>query len=114
MLFEGEGTVCAAQKGKRRQDGTFLYYPMLAIAMTDEDPIRRFGAFLKGGSYFFKKPTGNMRKPQYGWRVYGRVEVERVFSVIRPWLSPRRIQQFEDTIAAYRASRRRPGYSDNL
>ena len=111
MLFEGEGCVCAGQKGRKRKDGTFLMYPVLSIGMTDEDPVRRFGEFITGGTFYAVPRNGN-RKRIYGWRVYGRTEIERVFAVLRPWLSLRRVQQFEDTLDAYRLSRHRAGYSD--
>lgn len=55
-------------------------------------------------------PYSNQSKPHWKptWRYYcyGRDRVQLIFNSFRPWLSPRRVAQFEQKIAAARPPRR--------
>jgi len=94
-LFEGEGSV--------RCDRTCV---RIALTMCDEDVVRRWGQAVGAGKLYGPyPPRGTGTKPQWQWTVQKLVDVEAVYIRLYPWLGSRRMQQFDDAMAKYRAAR---------
>lgn len=92
-FFEGEGCV-SCYTGTHR----FL---IITITQADIEPLERFrDAF--GGNICgpYNKPN---RKTTWRLNLGGLVGVERAYAGMKPWLSKRRIKQFEKAIKAYKA-----------
>ncbi len=88
-LFEGEGTV-GPFGGKR--------HPRMSIHMTDREPLELIQRIL-GGTLRGPYPKAGNRKPQWAWRLNGWTDIEQAYALIGEWLSPRRREQFERTLA---------------
>lgn len=100
-LFEGEGSVYAntVRQGAYRQ-------AHLALTMTDEQPVRRFAAIVGANVYGPFQPAAG-RKQIWRASLTSHVGISVVFTLLRPWLSPRRIVQFERVLLECR-----PVYAD--
>ena len=92
-LFEGEGSV------RKPNKATTWGAWQIAIAMTDKEPLERvskiFGGTVKG-PYNHKAPEGKVYKPHYRWYLHGYRTVKEIYDLIKSFLSPRRISQFEE------------------
>jgi hypothetical protein len=87
-LFEGEGTV--GHWGS----------VMCAVSMTDLEPLERLERTLGGKiSGPYHHPSGH--KSHWRWYLVGAEQVRDVFEQLRPWLSPRRVTQFQDALDSW-------------
>jgi len=84
-LFEGEGSIYM-----NTVNGGKSSYPRIAIAMTDEDVIRRFGEVVGITHYTLRKDNTPNRKPAWEWRTGVREEVIRILSMMLPYFGNRR------------------------
>jgi len=87
-LYEGEGN-CHTRRGAKGAD--------LQIAMCDKEPLLKFQGVLGGnlsGPHPPKSPEPNA-KPYYTWSMGNWSKVEKVINLLSPYLSPRRLGQFE-------------------
>jgi hypothetical protein len=92
-LFEGEGWVACLPAGGI----------VVVIGMTDKDVLRRVQT-LFGGSLNGPYPRKNERaKPMFVWKVSGIRNAELIFELISPFLGERRLAQFTEAIAKWRA-----------
>ncbi len=80
-LFEGEGRLMV--RGKQRQ-------PILALAMTDEDVVRRFAAIVECGTVNSYRAYQPNRKRQWQWSVGGKDDVLTVLGLFWEFLGERR------------------------
>jgi hypothetical protein len=91
-LYEGEGSVYGHKDGAR-----------LSLSMTDREPVERFALYLGA------KVDGPYTREDYKpvWRVVigSRRRIRAAFEAFRPWLSPRRIGQFEAALGAIQVQR---------
>ena len=95
-LFEGEGSIYINKTpGRLRKDGSrpVYYYPVLAVAMSDEDVIRKFhrivGLGVVNGPYELRE--GN--KPMWYWRAQGK-QAYQVMKWMLPYLCSRRTNRW--------------------
>lgn len=87
-LFEGEGWVGTHPNGP----------PRMAVNMSDLEPLVRIQTLLGGhitGPYI-RNPA---HKPLWSWRQQGFGPVEVARRLLGPWLSPRRLAQFDTAFA---------------
>jgi hypothetical protein len=112
-LFEGEGTVCTFPVTKntswKRKDGTVKYgnvttilHYCAAIQMTDVEPLERFHAAVGGlgritGPYSRPKDR-RKHAPYWQWQVSKKSDIEKLYEILKPMLSARRIKQFERSL----------------
>lgn len=92
-LFDGEGCISQYTKKPRSGHPNPTRRPRLRMAMTDEDPIRRFHGIVSVGTVRWSHPpayrkTG--RQAQYVWTCGSFEDVQHVLAVLWPWLSRRR------------------------
>jgi hypothetical protein len=87
-LFEGEGCISHMQRGS----GLDL---QIALAMTDEEVVRRFDAVVDRGRVYgpYLPPSHGSRRKQF-WRWAARGDTAHdVLDLIGPWLMSRRSEQ---------------------
>lgn len=84
-LFEGEG--CASL----RHD--LAGRPVVSLAMTDEDVVRRFHAIVERGTVTMYQTRNPGRKCEWRWAVYRAADVVSVLSLLWPHLGERRSEQ---------------------
>jgi hypothetical protein len=84
-LYEGEGTVGSNKQGGWR----------VIISMTDEEPLARLKTTIGGRLRGPYPAVGLGHKPLYKWDLTKYDNVYRFYRAIEPYLSPRRISQFE-------------------
>lgn len=103
-IFEGEGCVSVSHSAI-----------VIKLSMCDEDVVYKWGCVLGCGKHYGPyPPRGNGTKPQWQWSVARIKDVEAVYERFRPWLSARRIKQFEDAFEAYHKKREdRAGYRES-
>ena len=87
-LLEGEGSFTTA--GRR---GRSTRQPVIALGMTDEQPVKR-AAQLMGSSVYSYQPRRPNSKRNYQMRVNGKNAVPWLL-VLKPLLSPRRQSQID-------------------
>jgi hypothetical protein len=84
----------------------------MKIAMTDREPLERFYDIVQVGTIY--GPYRNKRpfsKPWYEWRCTNTTQITVLLNTLRPWLSPRRIDQANRVLGEcdafdYRGARR--------
>lgn len=90
-LYEGEGSVGMSRSRR---------YPRLALGMTDREPVEWFRDILGFGSIYEQHfPPGDHRKSMYRFEAGGWVHVALVRGWFEPYLSPRRLAQFDELLA---------------
>ncbi len=90
-LFEGEGTVFSSS----------LDSPRIALAITDEDVIRKF-AQIVGGTVNGPHTSGTHgNKPIYNWQCGKVYEVQRILREFWPYLGDRRRARIADVFSVY-------------
>lgn len=96
-IIEGEGCI-SINNGRRDYDA----YPLLRVAMTDEDVIRRLHRVTGVGhiqtSERADTATGKKRKRSWTWSVGARNEVKEILLAIRPWMSERRSGKISEAL----------------
>jgi hypothetical protein len=89
-IYEGEGT-CGAYKER----DTNHYSARIAINMNDEDVLLKFCEIVGVGKVYgpYKRKATN----GYFWtyQVTGWSAMRHIYRMFKPWLFPRRIEQFE-------------------
>lgn len=88
-LFEGEGTIVAGGKRERRVG--------LALVMTDEDVVRRFGGVVGFGHV--TGPYDRGHKPTWHWHCRSARDVEAVLGQLLPYLGARRTAKALEALA---------------
>jgi ribosomal protein S27AE len=76
-LFEGEGSIAILGNSVR-----------LHLAMTDEDTVYRFREIVGVGGICIRRIRRT--QPLHTWHLNKRADVERVLTLLLPWLSSRR------------------------
>lgn len=97
-LFEGEGEGWVGVAGMGR--GKYRYfYARIRIDMTDREPLELVQGI--AGSGWLSEPykRGAALKPIQSLTIQGWEPVEAFYRGVRPWLSPRRRDQFERALA---------------
>ena len=93
-LFEGEGTITMRRQAQR---GYSYEYWGLAIAMTDEDVVRRFHEVIELGRVTGPVPTKG-GQPIYIWRSSSQPDIYAVLAALYPWLGGRRRSRAEECL----------------
>lgn len=93
-LFEGEGTVFYSPS----RNGVSL-----SISMTDERPIRAFATLFSMGVR--KMRLRRHYKQVWKTETRSRVKIASIFKQFLPWLSPRRVAQFNKALGAVKKIR---------
>ncbi len=98
-LFEGEGSAHVGHHYNSRP------YARVSIQMTDREPLDGFLAVVGSGnvtgpytSEHRQSANGAARKPAWLWSTSGWANTAAIYRAFKPYLSPRRQQQFEDTL----------------
>ena len=99
-LFEGEGTV-----GAYSVDTSNRLYIKIRISMSDESPPAQAQQFTGLGILCSYISSRQDAKRMYEWRVSGIEQVTEVYSRLSPYLSHRRIEQFQKAITLYNECR---------
>lgn len=81
-LYEGEGCIYL-------NNG----YPRLTLGMTDEEPVLWFAQIVEIG--FYGPHDNGPNKPSWSATTSDRTAIERIQTMMAPYLSPRRTEQFE-------------------
>lgn len=104
-LFEGEGcfTVMCYDHGAGSDQ------PRCYLAMTDEEPVRRFHQLLGVGHVYTRGSNNPKHKPQWQWQVAKQKDVRYVIETLYPWLSPRRKERADELMMILKNKR---GYND--
>lgn len=91
-IIEGEGSITVHSFEKI---GNVYTYPLVKVAMTDEDVIRRLHEWTGLGrvSGPFSPPSRGSNKPHWDWNVNRIAHVEALFSMLWPLLGGRRREQ---------------------
>jgi hypothetical protein len=88
-LFEGEGCILTTKQG----------WPVIAIVMTDREPLEQFERYMGGAiAPTPKTPRQPHHKIQYSYRAYSWRDVIRIGEQLYPWLSPRRQEQVDKVL----------------
>jgi len=96
-LFEGEGWAgVGSNHGGRTRSGS------MQIQMCDREPLERFFEAVGAGKLYGPYQRKGVGRPIYRWIATRSKEVHHVARLLWPFLSPRRQQQLETAIAAYR------------
>jgi hypothetical protein len=103
-VLEGEGCISWSNSTTVR-DGQRLQ-ARVSIAMTDEDVLVRVRDILGCGVVRPNTREGKVywkphHKPQWTWEVRARDDVERVLTVLLPWLCARRRERAEEVLAEF-------------
>lgn len=107
-LFEGEGTISLRGNRSRRtgriEKNVSIY---MALAMTDEDVVRKFHEVIfkigsVTGPYTSKQKTVGScgRKAVWRWSVTNTQNCVTVYELLRPWLGSRRRQDGDAALVA--------------
>jgi len=86
-LFEGEGSICMAQK-----DGKIICRSV-CMNMTDLDVMQRFYDAVDGVGYLRGPYERYGNKPCYTWSVASWQEIKPLLARMIPWLGERRTEQ---------------------
>jgi hypothetical protein len=99
-LFEGEGSVGYYCYPSRRHKGGKHQFSA-KVEMTDLEPLQRFRDAVGMGTIIgpYKHAAGT--KVHWSWRTGRSDDVLRLFDLMAPYLSPRRIAQFEKAAAGW-------------
>jgi hypothetical protein len=106
-LFEGEGCISLSRYKTMLKDNTRskAVYPVVVIASTDNDVIRKFKRLVGfgriHGPYWLKLST----KPQWHWRGSGWLVVNALWKLIGEHLGKRRKSRFREVLANEPAER---------
>lgn len=96
-LFDGEGTIFASDQLRHKRAHVRLH---AAIAMTDEETVRRFhaavGVGYVHGPYRAKKKNW---KPKWVWRGGRDKDIRTTLRLLWPWLGTAKRQQAERALA---------------
>lgn len=92
-LFEGEGYAGSRQVGPHGNTA-----PMLSLAMTDEETVRRFHAIMGFGAVT-EQPSKRGHKTMWWWKAGAKNECLGI-AALRPWLSGRRQAQIDTALDA--------------
>ena len=91
-FFEGEGCW-----------GLNRGVPVARITQVDREPLERFRqAVGMGKVYGPYGPYRGQKSQIFSYDVSGEARIEKLLSVLRPWLCSRRIQRAEDTLRCAR------------
>lgn len=86
-LFEGEGTVFHSCRAIQT-----------VLSMTDLEPVEDFHRIVGVGKLYGPYDNGPGRKIFWRWSCCTKRDALVVFEKFKPWLSPRRIAQFEKAL----------------
>lgn len=91
-IIEGEGSITTSSV---MRIGNLYIYPLIIVAMTDEDTIRRLAEWTRVGrvSGPFRPPSRGTNKPHWTWSVNKMADVEALLDAIWPLLGTRRREQ---------------------
>lgn len=93
-IIEGEGSITIKNYGSERPED----YPILRVAMTDEDIIRRIHRITNVGNVNYTADRGPNRKPCWTWAVRARDDVKEMLQAIFPWMGIRRSGKIEEAL----------------
>jgi hypothetical protein len=91
-LYEGEGCVCMGLSGGYRS-------PRITLGMTDREPVEWFREVLGFGTICTRRRQAEGYKDIYRFEVSGWVRTGWVREWFAPFLSPRRLAQFDACLA---------------
>lgn len=99
-LFEGEGHISLLpypEDDPHHRSG--LMRRRLVLAMTDEDVVRRFHAFVNAGQVRWTKPFNERCKPVLRWECGAWPDIERILTGMLPYLGLRRSARAREVLA---------------
>jgi hypothetical protein len=93
-IIEGEGSISVTSVPRI---GNIYTYPLVNVAMTDEDMIRRLREWTGIGRVAgpFRPPSHGTHKPHWNWNVNKIAHVEALCTTIWPFLGERRRVQVQ-------------------
>lgn len=101
-IFEGEGTIVIHPRKNGKGDEYFAV--ILAVAMTDEDVVRRFHEVVGVGKFYgpYLRDTkeGNPKKPLFKWTTAAYEPARIVLEALMPFLGVRRKEQARKALSA--------------
>lgn len=98
-LIEGEGYISIERKRYTSVTGVVqsYAYPRVAVAMSDEDVIRKLHKITRCGNVRPFQPTGN-RKKMYRWVVSDSREAQAILKAVLPHLGNRRAKKAREVL----------------
>ncbi len=100
-FFDGEGHVGRYVTSRSKKTGKKFFGVRVMVNQKDPAPLRQFkrliGFGILGGPYQAKDHC-----PLYVWRVSNREQCNRLFKLLFPFLSKRRVRQFQIALKGYR------------
>lgn len=99
-LFEGEG--CFTRSTTPRPDGKPRYQLSAILSLTDHDVLLRFHAIVGVGRVYDKRVEKSHHKQQWRWVTGSVADFIAVLTILRPWLSERRIARAEELLSEYK------------
>lgn len=106
-LYEGEGTVYYNKAVKTQKGRTYIQHQlMIQIGMTDLDVLEKFQEFVDCGTISGPYYDRGRNRPIWRYYICKFNDVKRVMEDLTPWLSKRRIAQWEKAYNAYCEAKR--------
>lgn len=102
-LFEGEGCISIYTK----KTGSLRSQPKASLSMTDRTVVEQFATVIEFGNISSSQLRSG--KTQYRWQTASWESVERLFSIIGPWLHERRTSRFREVLAQKPTRLLKPG-----
>lgn len=105
-FFEGEGSIRLSSHNNR--NGRVYATPCIDICQVNVIPLEKARDIFPDSKIYGPYQYTSNRQPHFKWMVQGREKVEKIYKLIAPYLSERRVNQFQNTFLEHDSLVNRP------